>query len=123
VCSININNSADETLRCLSLKDREMIVKRLSHFAEEASLENRGALDISPPTRFTGDLKPVKKIRIGRHRVYYTGSHTQCTYNAVHIKKFKKSGVDDEDDKRFQKALIKAMQGPNIVNSIGQISM
>jgi hypothetical protein len=97
-----------------------MIEKRLINFAKEASVENKGALDeISPLTRITGELKLARKIQIGRHRVFYTGFHTQCSYHAFYIKEFKKTGVNDEDDKRFQKALFKAMQE----NSIGQISL
>jgi len=88
-----------------------MIEKRLIDFAKEASVENKCALDEIPPlTRITGELKLARKIHIGRHRVFYTGFHTQCSYQAFYIKKYKKTGVNDEDDKRFQKALLKAMQ-------------
>jgi hypothetical protein len=97
-----------------------MIQKRLSEFAKDASVENKGALDNIPPlTRFTGELKLARKIHIGRHRVFYIGFHTQCSYQAFYIKEYKKTGVNDEDDKRFQKALLKAMQE----NSIGQINL
>ena len=84
MCSININSSADETLKSLGAKDRKMIENRLIHFSEEASVENSGALDMAPLTRFTGELKFARKKQIGRHRVYYTGFHTQCSYHAFH---------------------------------------
>lgn len=55
--------------------------------------------------RMPPELKAIRKQRIGRHRVYYTGSHHDCKYNVVHIKSFKKYGTDDDDDKAFQRYL------------------
>ena len=85
-----------------------MIEKRLIQFAQEASIAVSGGLDIAPMKRMPSDLQDARKITIGRHRVYYTGHHTQCSYTSFFIKEFKKTGVNDEDDSRFQKALIRA---------------
>ena len=67
--------------------------------------------------RMPPDLREARKITIGRHRVYYTGHHTQCAYLSFFIKEFKKTGVNDEDDVRFQKILVKAI-GDRIIRSL-----
>jgi len=87
-----------------------MIEKRLFQFARDADVNRRGGLD-NPALimkRMPEDLKDVRKITIGRHRVYFTGHNTQCSYKAIYVKLFKKTGVDDEDDPKHQKQLIKA---------------
>ena len=110
MCSITINKTADDILARQSEKDRRMIERRLVQFAQDASVSVKGALDtIAPMTRMSGDLKQARKKTIGRHRVYYTGFHTQCSYRAFFVKPFKKAGVDDEDDPRFQNTLFRAM--------------
>ena len=109
MCSITINQKADSTLNDQSQKDKRMIESRMIGFAQEASVERTGALDIAPMTRMPPDLKNIRKKTVGRHRVYYTGHHSKCTYNIFFIKEYKKSGVNDEDDSSFQKLLGKAM--------------
>ncbi len=88
-----------------------MIEKRLFHFAADANPDNPGMLD-APSRNFKRKregLKSVRKITIGRHRVYYTGHYKQCSYKTIYVKQFKKSGVNDEDDKNFQNKLRKAI--------------
>ena len=51
-------------------------------------------------------LGKVRKKQIGRHRIYYEGNHRLCAYQTIHIKIHKKDGVDEEDDRQFQKLLI-----------------
>ena len=109
MCSIKINATVDDILKSKRLqKDKEMIEQRLANFAKDASPQHKGALDGYLMKRMPSELKGIRKKRIGRHRVYYYGHHTQCCYNSFYIKVFKKKGVNDEDNKRFQKILIKA---------------
>lgn len=94
--------------------DKDMIEKRLYNFAKESSVQNPSILD-SPQCntrRMPRDLKNVRKISIGRHRIYFTGHHTQCSYKAFYIKMFKRSGENDEDDRRFQNILGSAICEP-----------
>ena len=85
-----------------------MIKKRLIHCAKEANRDTPGALDdlSCHMTRMPDQLKEINKKRIGRHRVFYTGTHQTCRYNVIFIKPFKKSGADDDDDRNFQQRLI-----------------
>jgi hypothetical protein len=109
VCSITINDPADNVN--LDEKDKNFINKRMINFAKESSKTCRGPLDHAPMKRMaktSPELNGVLKLTVGRHRVYYTGHHTQCCYNIIYIKAFKRDGVDDDDDKSFQKILLSA---------------
>ena len=114
MCSLTINATADGILGGHNEKDKKMIEKRMIAFAKEASVEKSGALDISTLKRMPEELKDLRKWTIGRHRVYYVGHHTRCNYRIIHIKSFKKTGVDDENDKHFQNALAKIIDTPEI---------
>ena len=108
MCSLTINSIADEILQD-DVPDRSKIEDRMIDLARDSSVERRGALDDIPPMkRMPGDLNILRKKRIGRHRVYFHGHHTDCCYHIVYIKAFKRKGVNDEDDRKFQKILSKA---------------
>ena len=88
-----------------------MIERRLTQFAGEADATNAGALD-DPSChmkRMPEDLRAIRKKGVGRHRVYFTGSHHACRYDVVHIKFFKRTGEDDDDDRAFQQYLIRML--------------
>ena len=116
MCSISTNSIADNQLSELEQsKDKTMIERRLFNFAKESDIKTPSILDSSQchMRRMPEDLKNIRKIRIGRHRVYFTGYHTQCSYNVFYIKTFKQSGKNDEDDKRFQDILGSAINAPS----------
>lgn len=117
MCSITTNGTVDRILEELERSaDRAMIERRLYEFAKDANKNQRGGLD-QPHlimTRMTDELRHIRKIRIGAHRIYFTGYHTQCTYGTWYIKANKRQGVDDEDDRRFQKILIRALSEPQM---------
>lgn len=105
----------DEQLRELERSsDRDMVERRLFQFANEANIDSSGGLD-NPALvmkRMPEELRDVRKIRIGYHRVYFTGSHRHCAYRAFYIKPFKKTGVNDEDDRKHQRKLSAALREP-----------
>ncbi len=88
-----------------------MIEARLLQFAGEADMENAGALDdlSCHMKRMPEDLRAIRKKRIGRHRVYYTGTHHACKYEVVFVKFFKTTGEDDDDNRTFQLYLAKIL--------------
>lgn len=111
MCSISANATFDEEVGRLTHKERNMIESKLAVFADDADVDEPGGLD-NPAhriKRFRDELSNVRKIRIGNHRIYYTGHHNQCSYFAFYIKTHKKKGVDDEDDPKFQKFLRHAL--------------
>lgn len=114
MCSITTNATVDGLLRAVGASDRRMIEERLGRMAGEANVNASGGLD-SPDTlmkRMPEDLREVRKKRIGRHRVYYTGFHRLCSYQSFYIKLFKKDDVDREDDRGFQQRLRRALAEP-----------
>lgn len=119
MCSISANRTVDGQLEELKRSnDRRMIEERLYNFANEANIEQPGPLDAPARKmkRMPEDLRDVRKIRVGRHRIYYTGYHKQCSYSTIYIKRYKKSGVDDEDDKRFHNKLRGVLGEPDTHN-------
>lgn len=110
MCSMQSNPVADECLQALSEKDRRIVEQRLANFAAEANQDHSGALDFAPLKRMPDDLIGIKKKRIGKHRAYYTGHHTDCSYTLFYVKLHKKDDVDEEDDLRFQTRLTRAIE-------------
>lgn len=116
MCSISVNSTVDQQLNDLERSDDKIMVEdRLFTFANEANIGIPGALD-NPSNhmkRMPSDLKGIRKIRIGRHRIYFTGHCNQCSYRTFYIKKFKTSGKNDEDTKKFQERLRRILQEPS----------
>jgi len=55
-------------------------------------------------------LQNMRRLRAGRHRVFYTGHHSECSYLVFFIKEFTKTGFSDEDDRQFQRLLASALE-------------
>jgi hypothetical protein len=108
VCSIGVNRVADQKLTELrSSGNGDMIEKRMFEFAADSDIDRPGVLDHAKchMTRMPPDLRHIRKKQIGRHRIFYTGNFNQCSYLIFFIKEFKKSGIQDEDDRGFQRLL------------------
>jgi hypothetical protein len=117
VCSIKTNKTFDRLIannKLLPKKDALRIEKRLICLAKEASIQQAGGLD-DPSGKLKHmpeGLRDVSHIRIGRHRVYYTGHHRQCNYFAFYLKCFKKNDVDNEGAKKFQNKMKQWLNEP-----------
>jgi mRNA-degrading endonuclease RelE of RelBE toxin-antitoxin system len=116
VCSIVTNATADTQLKSLqSSGDNKIIEDRLKQFAGDSGIGQPGFLDL-PAHHLKGisdkDLKSMRRIRIGRHRVFYTGHYNQCSFTVFFIKLFKKTGVNDEADRAFQRQLASIIATP-----------
>lgn len=114
MCSLKFNQTFDEVITELR-SDGKMIEGKLKRMAFEANPTMPGLLDAldNHIKRMPDDLKDIRKRTIGRHRIFYTGHHTQCSYTFFYLKSFKKTGVDDEDDSSFQEKLKKALCSQN----------
>jgi hypothetical protein len=115
VCSIGVNSIANAELEQLKRSnDHKIIENRLKHLAANSQLGQPGFLDL-PNHHMTGmpaALKAMRRIHIGRHRVFYTGQYSQCSFTVFYIKSFKQTGVKDENDQTFQGQLQNAMKHP-----------
>lgn len=116
MCWATINNFVDRQIEDLRRSgDHRFIEEKLFRFAAEANERQPGALD-KPACSMKGwplDLRGVKKTRIGRHRIFYTGSHHRCEYRVIYIKKFKKTGKEDEHDPRLHDKLRRYLNEPD----------
>src|SRR5688572_9706810 len=113
VCSLTINKTFDKQVKELRGVGQS-IERKLKRMALEADVDKPSLLDALDTNikRFSGALKVIRKRSFGRHRIYYIGLHSQCSYRAIFIKEFKKKGVDDEDSTSFQNKLITALATP-----------
>jgi hypothetical protein len=120
VCSITINATVESQLEILSASnDKDLVEKRLFQLADAADIDSMGPLDLGGMKGMPDALKHVRKQRIGRHRVFYTGHYTHCTYHAFYIKINKRTGIEDEADRRFQKRLAQVLHEP-VVKTLGR---
>jgi hypothetical protein len=55
------------------------------------------------------DLKEIRHYDLGRHRIYLTGAHQSCSYQAWFVKINKDDGKLVEGTKKFDNMLRKAM--------------
>lgn len=79
------------------------VERRMESFAHDAKVDKRGILDATNThlrTGFAADLRKagVRKKQVGRHRVYFTGEYTDCTYTAFFIKENKRGDDWSQDD-------------------------
>ena len=109
MCSILSNPTADECLEALNDVERKKIEKRLANFAASADVDHMGALDTFPLRNMPEALRGIRRKRIGRHRAYYLGHHSECSYTLFYVKLFKKDDVDAEHDRGFQDRLARAL--------------
>ncbi len=108
-CKVLVLEDAHRQLEELQARDHDLIVERMSRLAAQ---EDHPLDRTTPTTRFSPDLRHVRKMRIGLHRVYFFGKGSQCTYRLAWVKANKKSGVDDEDERAWQRKLVLALQRP-----------
>lgn len=121
MCSIATNATADKQLNFLKNSgDEKRVEKKLRDFAADSSIKKEGILD-STANHIYGmpaDLKHIRRIRTGRHRVFYLGHHSQCSYKVFYIKVFKKKGEKNELDTQFHRILRGAVADSSTVRAI-----
>lgn len=114
MCSIGTNSTADQQLT--SLGDKKQIEKKLLNFADDSDIGRPGYLD-QPVHHLRGmpqELRHIRRLRSGRHRIFYTGDFNQCSYNVFFVKLFKKKGTEDEHDPQFHKTLGRVVDDPQV---------
>jgi mRNA-degrading endonuclease RelE of RelBE toxin-antitoxin system len=124
VCSITVNATVEAQLEELKRsgekKMKKTIEKRLYIMADEADVGRAGGLDNPANTMkdMPPELRGARKHRVGRHRIFYTGHHNQCSYHTFYIKINKKKGVNDEADPAFHEILKTARTAP-VTSALG----
>jgi len=115
VCSVQLNQTISNQFEALSREGKnknKMWQRKLEHFAAEANVTNPGPLDHPAGSlkHMPEELRDIRHYRIGDHRVFVTGAHKDCTYQAWYIKQDKKSGVLGEGTSEFQRILTNALK-------------
>ncbi|MGI9105028.1 MAG: hypothetical protein ACR2G4_02140 [Pyrinomonadaceae bacterium] len=110
VCLITINKEVDKQLGLLKHSgDKVDVEDKLKKLATEANTTQSGALDtpdcLLHGEGWSGNLADVRRKRVGRHRVFFVGHHTRCSYRTLYIKMYKKTGVEDENDPALQEKI------------------
>ncbi|HEX8735658.1 MAG TPA: hypothetical protein VF721_10070 [Pyrinomonadaceae bacterium] len=117
MCSLTLNNTSNEQLDSL-LGERKQVEKKIVSRAFGANTTTAGLLDaLSTHLRqMPEDLRHIRKETIGRHRIYYIGHHTDCSYTVFYIKLFKKgdSAAQDDNNPLFQNKLRAGLESPNV---------
>ena len=109
-CQLHIRKAANDALQRLPQRDARLCVDHMTRLAADESCP----LDLPQRhiKRLPDDLRQIRKLKKGRHRLYYTGHATQCNYFLCHLKTFKRSGVEDDDSMEFQNRLRAALSAP-----------
>ncbi len=116
MCLLLSNATADRGFATLkqSGDDKDYIARLVQH-ASEDSVDSAGGLHqlLQPLLSWQHDpeLRRVRKVRIGRHRFYVTGQHTDCTYTICYIKIHKRAEENREEDSSFQSQILAALHG------------
>ena len=116
MCSISVNKTTDQKITALGDKQKQRIEKNLFTMADAASTTNAGPFDEASCLLhdFPSDLKPIRRRRWGRHRIFFMGHHSQCSYWAFYLKTFKQSGKEDEHDKALHERLRTALSDQTV---------
>ena len=105
MCSLNLNSTVDSQIK-LAGNQRDFIERRLTTLASEADENTPGLLD-ELETHRKRLPKGIRKYSFGRHRLYYSGTHKNCSYDACYLVLYKSSDRTSEldDTPSFQKRL------------------
>lgn len=116
MCSLSSNKLCDDELNMLGSKAAKKHEDELSRLAADDTIERADGLDgtLEPILSWLHDeeLRGLRKKRIGRHRAFFVGHHTQCHYRLFYLKMNKKEEADREEDKAFQAKILKVLGQP-----------
>lgn len=115
MCSLILNKTSNDQLDSLQ-GERTLLEKKIIKRAFGANLATQGLLD-APNThlrQMPDDLTHIRKETIGRHRIYYFGHHSDCSYTVFYIKLFKKSdnAAQDDNNPQFHNKLRTGLSSP-----------
>jgi len=116
VCLLLSNAMADQGFAMLkqSGDDKDYIARLVQHALEDSVTKAAGLHQLLEPLlswQHDPELRRVRKVRIGRHRFYITGQHTECSYTVCYVKIHKRDEENREEDPRFQSQIFAALQG------------
>lgn len=115
MCSLTLNRTSKEQIDSLGGEGKKFLEK-IKKRAFDAKTTIQGLLDAQNThlRHFPNDLRHIRKETIGRHRVYYFGHNTECSYTVFYIKLNKRgdSKAQDDDNPQFQDKLRAGLASP-----------
>lgn len=122
MCSLTVTEYLASQLVNIGPAQAKFIEDNMSRHAWAANIETPGILDRESnhlQAGFAVDLRQagIRKQRIGRHRIFYTGQHTECNYSAFFVKSYKKKDDNQRDDNNvnFHAVVREALSDNNVV--------
>ena len=90
--------------------------EELARLADEDSIASpdglHGTLEPILSWLHDDELRGLRKKRLGRHRAFFAGRHTDCHYRLFYLKMYKREETDREEDKVFQSKILRALSPP-----------
>ena len=113
MCILQSNAAADMLLESLPAKERTACERKYALLAGEDSVEVPNGLWklMHPVSDWSANdtLRSVRKVKSGRHRLYFVGRHTDCQYTLVYLLVNKRDEDDTPGDATFQNRVLKAL--------------
>lgn len=112
MCKLLISPTANERLDSFRGKNRVKIEKRLLELAgdDNVSQQNGMGKKLYPIDHWSGlDISHIRKLKIGSHRYYVEGRHTDCKYIVQEMLVFKREEEDVPWTKPYQNRIRKAL--------------
>lgn len=109
MCLMLTNLTAEAALERIGGKEKERCEQRLARYAAAADVDRKEGMELLINTvadwAKIDELRGVRKLRIGRHRFYITGKHTDCRYSLCFVLVSKRAKDDQPWTKRFQEMI------------------
>jgi hypothetical protein len=112
MCELLLSPTTNERLHAFRGANRDKIEKRLLELAGDDNVNQQngmGQMLDSVDHWSKLDISHIRKLRIGRHRFYVEGKHTDCKYIVQEMLVFKRDQDDTPEKKPFQSMIRKAL--------------
>ena len=123
MCELRSNESGNEGLDQLRKSGETKFVKKLVKLANDDSVtaQNGLSLFLEPILSWQHDpnLRQVRKYRIGNHRVYVLGQHTDCRYTLVYVKVNKRANENREEWPEFKNKILRSLREEGEIKILG----
>ena len=111
MCQLVLTTGAYKQLAAKAYaSQRSKLTRKLCIAAAERSLKNPSVFDLRSvnPRKHGTALRGVQKMRLGSHRIYFKGTHKQCTYRVAWIAYQDSHDSDQIEDEAFRRKLARA---------------
>ena len=116
MCILESNAVADRGFDAMGTRDKAKFEQRCAKLADLDSVSYTNGLSLLVHSvsdwSMLPELRAVRKLRIGRHRFYFLGKHTDCRYTVVFVLPNKREEDDKPETYGFQRRIFDALREP-----------